>query len=66
MKAQEELLANPRRAEHLAELKELLSELRQEAKQKGLDKITTRQINAEIQAVRKAKASRKKIKSPAK
>jgi hypothetical protein len=56
------LLADPLRAARLAELRQVLGDLRNEAKAKGLDKISQRQINAEVQAIRK---QRKKIKSPA-
>jgi hypothetical protein len=65
-KVQEELLADPLRAKHLGELKQLLAEIHQEAKEKGLDKITPRQIDAEIKAVRQARRGQKKIKSSAK
>jgi hypothetical protein len=61
-----QLLTNSLRARRLAELKEAVDALRQEATAKGLDKITTRQLNAEVDAVRKARASRKRTKSPAK
>jgi len=62
--AERRLLAGPLRASHLAQLKQMLGQLRQESKAKGLDKISERQIDAEVQAVRKQR--RKKIKSPAK
>lgn len=65
-KAQEELLSDPFRARRLTELKQLLGELRQEARAKGLDKITERRINAEVEAVRKSRTGRKKVKSPVK
>jgi 2-oxo-4-hydroxy-4-carboxy--5-ureidoimidazoline (OHCU) decarboxylase len=58
------LLADPLRASHLAELKQVLGQLRQESKAKGLDKITEREIDAEVQAVRKQR--RKKINAPTK
>jgi hypothetical protein len=64
--AERQLLADPMRATRLAELKRVLGELQQEAVAKGLDKITARQLNSEIEAVRKTHASRKRIKSPAK
>ena len=63
--AERQLLANPLRAARLAELKLVLGALQQEAVAKGLDKLSTRQINAEVAAVRKIRASRKKTKSPA-
>jgi predicted DNA-binding protein len=63
-KAQAELLADPLRAGRLAELKQVLGELQQESVAKGLDKITDRQLVAEVEAVRKQR--RKKIKSSAK
>jgi predicted DNA-binding protein len=59
-KVERELLADPRRSRRLAEFRRLLNELRQEAKQKGLDKITMRQIDAEIAATRGTRARRKK------
>lgn len=61
-KTQGQLLADPLRKKHLAEFQQVLSELRSEVKAKGLDKITERQIGADIQAVRKARR-RKRIKS---
>ena len=63
-RAQAELLADPLRAGRLAELKRVLGQLQQESVAKGLDKITERQIIAEVEAVRKQR--RKKIKSSAK
>src|SRR5207245_6139824 len=51
--AERRLLADPMRSKHLAELRRVVTELRQEAKQKGLDKITMREIDAEISAGRK-------------
>jgi hypothetical protein len=62
--AERRLLADPLRASRLAELKAVLGQLRQESKAKGLDKITEREIDAEVQAVRKQR--RKKIKTPTK
>jgi hypothetical protein len=44
----------------MAELAQVLGQLRQEATAKGLNKITARQINAEVDAVRKSRASRKR------
>ncbi len=66
-KAQRELLAEPTHAKRLAELLQLLNELQSEAKQEGLDKMTLREINAEVASVRR-KASlskKKKAKQPA-
>ena len=64
-KVERQLLADPMRATHLAEFGRLLNELRQEAKEKGLDKISMRQIYAEIAASRKARAKKKRTKQPA-
>ena len=64
VEAERRLLADPLRASRLAELKSVLGQLRTEAKAKGLDKITERRIDAEVQVVRKQR--RKKSKSPAK
>jgi predicted DNA-binding protein len=63
--AERRLLADPMRAKHLSEFKRVLAELRQEAKQKGLDKMTMREIDAEVAAVRKARAKKKTSKQPA-
>jgi predicted DNA-binding protein len=57
--AERRLLADPMRTKHLAELQRLVTELRQEAKQKGLDKISPRQIDAEIAAARKSRTKKK-------
>ena len=64
-KAERELLADPARPKHLAALKRVLTELQEEAKRNGLDKMTMREINAEIAATRKAPARKKKSKQPA-
>jgi len=64
-KAERQLLADPARAKRLAEFRKLLSELRNEAKQKGLDKINLREINAEVAAVRRKARVKKKSKQPA-
>jgi predicted DNA-binding protein len=64
-KAEHELLNDPMRARHLAELRRLVSELRQEAKQKGLDRISLRRIDAEIVAARKSRTKKKGAKQPA-
>lgn len=53
--AERRLLTDPLRAKHLAELRRVLGELQREAKAKGLDKMTMRQIDAEIAAVRKSR-----------
>jgi predicted DNA-binding protein len=63
-KAERELLADPTRPKRLAEFRRLLNELREEAKQKGLDKKSIRQINAEITAPRSAR-HKKRSKQPA-
>jgi 2-oxo-4-hydroxy-4-carboxy--5-ureidoimidazoline (OHCU) decarboxylase len=62
--AERRLLADPLLASRLEELKAVLGQLRQESKAKGLDKITEREIDAEVQAVRKQR--RKKINAPTK
>jgi hypothetical protein len=64
-KAERQLLADPMRATHLAEFARLLKELRQEAKEKGLDKLSLRQINAEIAASRKTRTKKRRSKQPA-
>jgi len=60
-----QLLNDPMRAKHLAEFRRLLNELRQEAKQKGLDRISMRQIDAEIAAGRQTRRKKKTSKQPA-
>ncbi len=62
--AQAQLLADPKRPQHLAELAQLMGELRQEAKEKGLDKMNKRQINAAVAAARRD--LKKSTKRPAK
>jgi hypothetical protein len=62
--AERRLLADPMRSEHLAEFRRLVTELRQEAKQKGLDKLTIREIDAEIAAARKLRAKKKGSQQP--
>ena len=54
--------SDPLRPKHLGELRRLITELREEAKQKGLDKITMREINAEIAATRRARRKKKQSK----
>jgi len=51
------------RSKHLAEFGRLLGALRQEAKENGLDKISIRQIDAEVAAARKARARKKHSKA---
>ena len=63
--AERRLLSDPTRSKHLVALRQLVAELRQEAEQKGLDKITMREIEAEIAAVRKSRAKKKDAKQPA-
>ena len=63
--AERRLLSDPTRSKCLVALRQLVAELRQEAKQKGLDKITMREIDAEIAAVRKSRAKKKDAKQPA-
>ena len=62
--AERRLLADPLRASRLAEFRQVLGQIQSEAKAKGLDKISEREIDAEVQAARKQR--RKRIKSPAK
>jgi predicted DNA-binding protein len=62
-KAERQLLSDPLRAKHLAELKQVLGELRQEAKEKGLSKMTLREIDAEVEAARKDRANRREPKA---
>ena len=59
------LLSDPMRIKHLTEFRRLLDALRQEAKEGGLDKISMRQIDAEVAAARKARARKKTSKQPA-
>jgi len=61
--AERRLLADPMRSRHLAEFRRLLTELRQEAKERGLDKMTMREIDAEIVAARKSRAKKRGFKS---
>jgi predicted DNA-binding protein len=63
--AERRLLADPLRPKRLAEFRRLLTDLQQEAKQKGLSKMTMRQIDAEIATVRKARARKKTPRQPA-
>ena len=64
--AERQLIVNPLRAARLAELKAVLGALQQESVAKGLDKISTRGLNAEIAAARKNRVSRKRTARPAK
>ena len=48
-----------RRAELLADLATVVAELRSEAKATGLDKLTMREINAEVAAVRRERRAKK-------
>ena len=57
--AERRLLADPVRSKLLAEFRRVLGELRQEAKQTGLDKMTMREIDAEIAASRKSRSKKK-------
>jgi predicted DNA-binding protein len=59
------LLSDPMRSKHLAELRRLLGEMQQEAKKKGLDKMSMRQIDAQIATVRKSRIRKKASKQPA-
>ena len=54
---------DPIRAQRLLQLKQVVSELRNEASQTGASKLTTREINAEIEVYRQQKQKRK-IKPP--
>src|ERR1022692_1118521 len=58
-----QIAADPVRAQRLLELKQVVFELRNEASQTGASKLTTRQINAEIEAYRQQK-QKKNIKQP--
>jgi hypothetical protein len=53
-----QIAADPVRAQRLLELKQVVFELRNEASQTGASKLTTRQINAEIEAYRQQKQKR--------
>jgi predicted DNA-binding protein len=59
-KAERQVFADPMRLKRLAKFKRIIDELRQEAKQKGLDKMTMREINAEVGALRSARGRKKK------
>lgn len=63
--AERRLLADPMRSKHLAELRRLVTELRQEAGAKALDRMSLRQIDAEIRAGRSPRAKKKSTKQPA-
>ena len=52
--AERRALADSLRPKRLAQIRRVLTELQQEAHEKGLDKITMREIDAEIAAARKA------------
>ena len=54
---------DPLRATRLLELKEAVAEVRKEAVETGLSKLTDRQINAEVEAYRGQK-QKNKIKQP--
>ena len=54
------------RKQAFRELAQVVAELRQEAKEKGLDKMSKREINAAVTAVRRATSKRKDSKRPAK
>ncbi|HTR35811.1 MAG TPA: ribbon-helix-helix protein, CopG family [Bryobacteraceae bacterium] len=64
-RAERRLLADPMRSKHLAELRRLVTELREESAAKGLDRMSLRQIDAEIQAGRTPRAKKKGTKQPA-
>lgn len=57
-----QMAADPLRRRALLELKKVVGELRQEASETGLDKMTTRDINAVVTAARRD--LEKKIKQP--
>src|ERR1035438_1844841 len=59
--AERRLLADPVRSKLLAEFRRVLGELRQEAKQTGLDKMTMREIDAEIAASRKSRSEERRV-----
>jgi cell wall assembly regulator SMI1 len=54
---------DPIRAQRLLQLEQVVSELRNEASQTGASKLTSRQINAQIEAYRQQK-EKKKVKQP--
>ena len=62
--AERRLLADPDRPKRLAEFRRLLTELQEEARRKGLDKMSMRQIDREIAAARKARAKKKNARQP--
>ncbi len=62
--AERRILADPLRAKRLGEFQRLLGALQEEAKQKGLNKITMRQIDGEIAAVRRSRTRKKPRKQP--
>lgn len=57
-----QLAADPVRQRRLLELKKVVDQLRQEAAETGLDKMTTREINAAVTAARRD--LKKKTKQP--
>jgi len=50
-----QIAADPIRAQRLLQLKQAVSDLRNEASLTGAGKLTTRQVNAEIEAYRRQK-----------
>src|ERR1017187_2840539 len=58
-KENRQFTVDPIRAQRLLQLKQVVSELRNEASQTGASKLTTRQINAEIEAYRQQKQTSK-------
>ena len=62
---QEEATPRPSAAE-LRQFTNAVAALREDAKAKGLDKMTTREINAEIEAYRRERDGKRPTKSPRK
>jgi predicted DNA-binding protein len=64
--AERRLLSDPMRPKRLAELRRLVTELRKEAKRKGLDRISLCGIDAEIGAIRRSRVDKKGAKQSTK
>ncbi len=60
--AERRILADPARAKRLADFQRIVSDLQQEARRKGLDSKTMRQVDEEIAFVRKSRARKKPAK----
>ncbi len=63
--AERGLMSDPLRSKRLAQFRSLLAELQREAKEKGLNKKSIREIDAEVAAVRKTRTRKKNSKRPA-